>query len=162
MKSCILAVALALSLPLSLSALEVNSNEWGKEFEKAMVGARDDVAYAIYKKAGTTGRIWLEFTNRKTRDVKVSFKVVGKGMERGTPIPLTGFIKAGGYWPNGYEKSVKCDFPEPVIEIENVVTGVVEEEQIIETDSDGKQIEKYKYKFTSDADLAKQRKKDDK
>ena len=151
-------LVLSLAIISNIPAQEVNSNEWGKEFEKVMVGGKDDVQYSIYKKEGDAGNIYLELINRKSKDVKVTFKIVGKGIERGDPINMTGFIKANGFWPNGYDKIIKCYIPDPVIEITNVITGIVEEEQVIETDSDGKQIERYTYKFKSDTDLLKDKK----
>jgi hypothetical protein len=150
-----LPLIMAFSVPLV--SQEVNLNEWNKDYEKAAVGAREDIQYSIYRKIGESGKVYLEFQNRKNKDVKVSFKIVGKGMDRGTPIQMTGFIKAHGIWPNGFERGVKCMQKEPVIEIQEVITGVVEEEQVIEMDSDGKQIEKYKYKFKSDADIVKEK-----
>ncbi len=150
-------LTLSLVLSASLWAQETNLNEWNKDYEKVAVGARDDIQYSIYKKIGESGRVYLEFQNRKNKDVKVSFKIVGKGIDRGIPVPATGFIKANGVWPNGYGRGIPCTHTEPEIEIQEVVTGVVEEEQIFEIDSDGKKIEKYKYKFKSDADIAKEK-----
>ena len=130
-------------------------NEWSKDFEKVTVGARDDVQYSIYRKIGEKGKVYVEFQNRKAKDVKVAFKLVNKGVDRGAPLALTGFIKANGFWPNGYERAIACSHEEPVIEIQDVTTGEVEEEQVMEIDPQGKQAFKYKYRFKSDADLAR-------
>ncbi len=159
MMSFIRFFTLIIVLSVAILAQEVNLNEWSKDFEKVTVGAREDIQYSIYRKIGESGKIYLEFKNRKNKDVKVTFKIVGKGIDRGTPIQITGFIKANGFWPNRNDRGINCVQADPVIEIQEVITGVVDEEQIVETDSDGKQSEKFKYKFKSDADILKEKAK---
>jgi hypothetical protein len=153
---CFLKYLLLCSLiSLTAFAQEAHLNEWGKDFEKVAVGARDDIQYSLYRKIGEPGKVYLEFQNRKNKDVKVAFKLVNKGIDRGTPVALTGFIKANGFWPNGYDRAIACVHAEPVIEIQDVITGEVEEEQVVEMDDQGKQTFRYKYRFRSDADLAR-------
>ena len=122
-----------------------------------MTGARDNVQYTIYRKTGDDGKVYIELANRNTKDVKVSLNLVGKGIERGTPIPRIAFIKAGDYWPNGTERAIACPFKDPDIELREITTGVVDQETVIEVDENGKQVERYKYKFKSDADLKRER-----
>ena len=155
-------ISLIAVFSLPVMAQEIKLNEWTKEYVKEMVGAREDIQYSIYKKVGESDKIYLEFQNRKNKDVKVSFKIVNKGIDRGAPIQMVGFIKANGIWPHGYDRAVKCNHMEPDIEIKEIITGEVEEEQVIEIDSDGKQSEKYKYKFKSDLDILKDKNKNTK
>ena len=137
------------------TAAEVNLNNWTDEYKKIATGGKDDVQYNVYRKGSDISFVYVELINRKNVDVKVDARLVPKYKESDGNIPLTGFIKSKGFWPNGFDKKVACNFKELDIEIKNVTVGVVEEEQVIEIDTDGKQIVKYKYKFKSMEDAKK-------
>ena len=73
-------ISLIAVFSLPVMAQEIKLNEWTKEYVKEMVGAREDIQYSIYKKVGESDKIYLEFQNRKNKDVKVSFKIVNKAL----------------------------------------------------------------------------------
>ena len=131
----------------SVFSEEVNLNIWDAQYAKISTGAKNDVQYNLYRKDDEPGSVYVELINRTKEDVKVDIRIVAKYQESEKIISLTGFVKSNGYWPNGFERKVACDFKNPNMEIRNITIGVIEEKQIIEIDSDGKQIQRYEYKF---------------
>ena len=157
MNSIIQSIILTMGIACSITAAEVNLNNWTDEYKEIATGGKDDVQYNVYRNGLDVSSVYVELINRKNVDVKVDARLVSKYKESEKTIPLTGFIQSKGFWPNGFDKKVVCNFKELDIEIKNVTVGVVEVEQVIEMDSDGKQIEKYKYKFKT---LEEAKKKD--